>query len=69
MVINSNKVLYMIGGKDMPELLIDKDTCKDMFEMVEQRVYLETLVTRHNNVFCEMKPRIATAYRTFFRNV
>jgi sorting nexin-29 len=69
LTINSTKTKYMVAGRDKgrssgfgAEVVIDGD----VFEVVEEFVYLGTLVTCDNDVSREVKRRIAAANRAFY---
>ena len=69
LTINSTKTKYMVAGRDSgrssgvgAEVVFDGD----VFEVVEEFVYLGTLVTCDNDVSREVKRRIAAANRAFY---
>ena len=69
LIINSAKTKYMVAGRERGSpsgvgtvVVIDGDT----FEVVDEFVYLGTMVTCDNDVSREVKRRIAAANRAFY---
>jgi hypothetical protein len=69
LIINSAKTKYMVAGRERGSPtgvgnLVDLEG--ERFEVVDEFIYLGTLVTRDNDVSREVKRRVAAANRAFY---
>lgn len=69
LIINSAKTKYMVAGRERGSpsgVGAEVELDGERFEVVEEFIYLGTLVTCDNDMSCEVKRRVAAANRAFY---